>query len=58
MLKLANLLERMIPYQSENIKELDDIRYENCISELEDAIKNSKAFLTRAIGKSHNEADK
>ena len=58
LLKLANLLERMIPYQSENIKELDDIRYENCISELEDAIKNSKAFLTRAIGKSHNEADK
>lgn len=58
LLKLANLTERMVPYQSPIIKELNDISYENHSSELKNEINNSKDFLQRAVGKNRNGADK
>lgn len=49
LLKQANLNERLIPYQSVRIAELDDISYENHISRLRDEVEKSKDFLNKAI---------
>lgn len=52
LLSMTNLTERMVPYQSTIIKELDEISYENHCAVLQNEIKNSKDFLKKAVEKS------
>ena len=52
LLSMTNLTERMLPYQSTIIKELDEISYENHCAVLQNEIKNSKDFLKKAVEKS------
>lgn len=49
LLKLVNLSNRLIPYQSKDIQEIKDIIYENHIDKLNSEIEKSKLFLNRAI---------
>lgn len=49
LLNLVNLNERLIPYKSDRIKEMNDIDYPKHISDLMNEIEKSKDFLRKAV---------
>lgn len=52
LLKIANLISRLLPYKSTTIEEMDEINYDNHETELKNEIKKSKDFLKKAVEKS------
>ena len=51
LLKLTNLMDRLIPYRSTNIENHEYIHYGTILSELNSEIEKSKKFLNKVIKK-------
>lgn len=49
LLSLVDLSDRLIPYQSAKIQDMENINYDNHISKLNSEIEKSKVFLKTAI---------
>ena len=51
-MELTGLEERLIPFRSKNIVDIDDIIYSECMIKLDNEIKNSKKYLKTAVEQS------
>lgn len=49
LLELTGLEERLVPFKSKKIVDMEDITYSKCMMKLDNEIKNSKKYLNTAI---------
>ncbi len=49
LLEMTGLEERLVPFKSKKIVDMEDIAYSKCMMKLDNEIKNSKKYLNTAI---------
>ena len=49
LLEMTGLKERLVPFKSKKIVDMEDITYSKCMMKLDNEIKNSKKYLNTAI---------
>lgn len=49
LLEMTGLEERLVPFKSKKIVDMEDITYSKCMMKLDNQIKNSKKYLNTAI---------